>query len=109
MRRWWGWYIALVGVILLFASQATPQEVPYEVASWQEEGRGNHRAIVEVAQSADAVRVRIPWRRRDPFPERKAILIYDSTTGQQINNAVPITILQEYGQRAKACSFCSAY
>ena len=71
--------------------------VPWEVATWQEEGRGNHRAIVEVTQPADAVRVRIPWRRRDPFPERKAILVFDSSTGKQITNVVPIDVQPEYG------------
>ncbi|MGQ9737475.1 MAG: glycoside hydrolase domain-containing protein [Armatimonadota bacterium] len=98
MRRQGGWYVALVEVILLLAVPAVPQEVPYEVASWQEEGRGNHRVIVEVAQSADAVRVRIPWRRRDPFPERKAILVFDSATGKQVANVAPIAISQEYGE-----------
>ncbi|NSW79118.1 MAG: hypothetical protein HPY54_08805 [Chthonomonadetes bacterium] len=93
-----GWYIVLVGANLLFSSPASPQEVPYEVASWQEEGRGNHRAIVEVTQQANAVRVRIPWRRRDPLPERKAVLIYDSATGRQVTNVVPITVRQEYGE-----------
>jgi hypothetical protein len=42
--------------------------VPWQVATWQEEGRGNHRAIVEVTQPADAVRVRIPWLQARPVP-----------------------------------------
>lgn len=82
----------------LFTSSASVPETLYEVASWQEEGRGNHRAIVEVSQPADAVRVHIPWRRRDPFPQRKAILVFDSATGQQIRNVMPITVTQEYGE-----------
>lgn len=82
----------------MFALPAVPQEVPYGVASWQEEGRGNLRVIVEVTQSADAVRVRIPWRWRDPFPEWKAILVFDSATGKQVANVAPIAISQEYGE-----------
>ncbi|GBC95237.1 hypothetical protein HRbin16_01024 [bacterium HR16] len=88
----------VLGVMCLFAPASAPQEVRYEVASWQEEGRGNHRAIVEVSEPADAVRVRIPWRRRDPFPERKAILVFDSATGKGIANVVPVTVTQEYGE-----------
>ncbi len=96
-RRQW-WHHLVVGVVPLLASVAAGQEVRYEVASWVEEGRGNHRAIVEVQQPADAVRVRIPWRRRDPFPERKAVRVYDSTTGKQITNVVPVSITPEYGE-----------
>lgn len=91
------WILLAVGTTL-FTSPTSVPETPYEVASWQEEGRGNHRAIVEVSQPADAVRVHIPWRRRDPFPERKAILVFDSATGQQIRNVMPITVTQEYGE-----------
>lgn len=92
-----GWW-ALVGVMFLLTVPALPQEVRYEVASWQEEGRGNHRAVVEVTEPADAVRVRIPWRRRDLFPERKAILVFDSSTGARVSNVLPVTVLQEYGE-----------
>ncbi len=87
----------LQGVIFMFASFSAGQEVRYEVASWPEEGRGNHRAIVEVSQPADAVRAHIPWRRRDPLPERKAIIVFDSTTGKQVTNVLPIVVTQEYG------------
>ncbi|MEN3001904.1 MAG: glycoside hydrolase domain-containing protein [Armatimonadota bacterium] len=90
--------IALLGSAMVAMSLASAQQVPFEVSSWREEGRGNHRAIVEVTHPADAVRVRIPWRRRDPFPERKAILVYDSSTGQQVRNCVPLTITQEFGE-----------
>jgi hypothetical protein len=62
-------------------------EVPYGVAKepWTE-GMGNHRAIVRVEQKAEAVLVRIPWRRRDRDPERKQIIVVDSTTGQRVTN-----------------------
>ncbi len=90
--------VALMANMVTGMSSPLAQQVPYEVAPWQEEGRGNHRAVVEVTQPADAVRVRIPWRRRDPFPERKAILVFDSSTGQPIRNVVPITVQREYGE-----------
>ncbi|MDW8104287.1 MAG: DUF6067 family protein, partial [Armatimonadota bacterium] len=80
------------------SSPALDPQALFGVASWQEAGRGNHRVVVEVAQPADAVRVYIPWRRRDPFPERKAILVFDATTGQQVKNVAPITVTQEFGE-----------
>lgn len=70
VRRRRCFHILLIGVVILSASTVKAQEVPREVASWKEDGRGNHRAVVEVVQPADAVRVRIPWRRRDPLSER---------------------------------------
>jgi len=62
-------------------------EVPYGVARepW-EEGLGNHRAVVRVEQKAEAVRVNIPWRRRDRDPERKQIIVMDAATGQRVTN-----------------------
>jgi hypothetical protein len=62
-------------------------EVPYSVAKepWTE-GMGHHRAIVRVEQGADAVVVKIPWRRRDRDPERKQILVVDADSGQRITN-----------------------
>ncbi|MCX6928326.1 MAG: DUF6067 family protein, partial [Verrucomicrobia bacterium] len=35
---------------------------------------------------ADAVLVKIPWRRRDHNPERKQIIVMDATSGQRITN-----------------------
>ncbi|MDW8322023.1 MAG: DUF6067 family protein, partial [Armatimonadota bacterium] len=89
-------------IVLLASTAASGSHVlvaplPYEAAPWQEQGRGNHRAVVEVFQQADAVRVYIPWRRRDPFPERKAILVFDAASGQQVKNVAPITVTQEFG------------
>jgi len=69
--------------ILLVLPHAIPalalDELPYAVAKtpW-DESLGNHRAIVHVAQAADAVLVNIPWRRRDCDPERKQIIIVDA-------------------------------
>lgn len=94
----------MLAVVALMANMVTSmcslpaQRVPYEVVPWQEEGKGNHRAIVEVSQPADAVRVHIPWRRRDPFPESKAMLVFDSATGQQVKNVIAIAVTQEYGE-----------
>ncbi len=54
--------------------------------------RGNHRAVVAVDSSlaagdpTDAVVVTIPWRRHDPRPEDKSVLVVDAATGDLVHN-----------------------
>jgi hypothetical protein len=73
--------------LLLAGSAFALDELPYAVAKepWAE-GLGDQRAIVHVEQKADAVMARIPWRRRDRDPERKQIIVMDSTTGLHATN-----------------------
>ena len=91
MRRHWHFTAPLpllTAASMLLAGRAFAlDEAPYGVAKepWAE-GLGNHRAVVRVEQKADAVVVKIPWRRRDHDPERKQILIVDATNGQSITN-----------------------
>ncbi len=59
--------------------------VPYSVPEkpWPE-GLGLHRAVIRVEKAADAVWVRLPWRRRDD-PAKKRILITNGE-GKKIPN-----------------------
>ncbi|MCD6350592.1 MAG: carbohydrate-binding family 9-like protein [Armatimonadetes bacterium] len=79
------------------ATVAAGDGVPYGLASWPEQGRGNHRAVLRVSQKADAVRAHIEWRRRDLHPEAKDVRIYDATTGERVLNVVRVSITQEAG------------
>ncbi|MCS7224696.1 MAG: DUF6067 family protein [Armatimonadetes bacterium] len=83
--------------LLILSSPLGSQEVPYELGEWTVEGRGSHRALVRVDQEADAVRVTIPWRRRDPNPHEKGIRVFDSHTQKPIDNVVVIQITQKAG------------
>lgn len=67
------------------------------VGAWPEE-RGNHRALIQVSERAEAVRVHLPWRRRDVDPEKKNIQIFDATTGKQIMNVVRAEVKREFGE-----------
>jgi len=73
-------------------------EVPYGVpaAPW-EASLGHHRACVRVEQTAPAVQVLIPWRRRDHDAERKNIVVIDAATGQRATNAVRVHVDRESG------------
>lgn len=80
-------------------SNVRPQDaVEYGVSLWPEAGRGNHRALVEVWEPADAVRLHIPWRRRDHHPEAKDIAVYDSSTGKRIANVAVVEVNRIFGE-----------
>ncbi|MGB9597930.1 MAG: glycoside hydrolase domain-containing protein, partial [Candidatus Poribacteria bacterium] len=74
-------------------------DVPFSVANsaWKSE-LGNHRVRVYVSEKSNAVLAEIQWRRRDPNPENKAIMIFDSLTGEQIKNVFAFEISREYGK-----------
>jgi hypothetical protein len=75
-------------------------DMKYGIGEWSPSELGNHRALIHVAEKADAVRVHIPWRRRDRHPEEKDIHIYDAATGKRILNVARISIKREYGDIA---------
>jgi hypothetical protein len=88
-----------LGCGLLLAGMLVPgaAAVEYGVGSWQSTELGNQRAVVSVRAAADAVRVRLPWRRRDSEPEKKAVWVYDAATGQRVGNAVALDVTREAG------------
>ncbi len=71
----------------------------YVVASspWAIDQRGDQRAVVSVTQAASAVRVDLPWRRRDSNPQNKNIVVVDATTGAVVNNRTVISCTRELG------------
>ena len=73
------------------------EDVPYGIGSWDADSLGSHRAVVRVSIKADAVRVHIPWRRRDFNPEKKNIIIIDAKTGARIENLWRVEINREFG------------
>lgn len=64
---------------------------------WDASTLGNHRAVVRVTQKADAVWAHIPWRRRDPDPEKKKIIVIDAESGDEIKNLYRVQVEQEFG------------
>jgi hypothetical protein len=90
--------IIVVAFFALMVGAVCAAEIPYGVAErpW-DIPFGHHRARIRVAEPADAVRVHIPWRRRDNDAGRKNILIVDAATGQRIGNVARIEINREFG------------
>ncbi|NQT39727.1 MAG: hypothetical protein HQ581_19685, partial [Planctomycetes bacterium] len=88
--------VVFVSVAWLAAVEPSLQETPYGVGQWPA-AMGNHRARVRVEEEADAVRVHLPWRRRDRNPQEKAIHVVDATDGQRITNVARARIDRESG------------
>ncbi|MCC6731018.1 MAG: hypothetical protein IT208_16965 [Chthonomonadales bacterium] len=83
------------------APRETPAMTPYGVATkpWPAE-LGHHRALVRVHAAAPAVRVRIPWRRRDRDPAAKETIVLAPSGGQRVTNVVRIEVRREHGDLA---------
>ena len=81
----------------LGARAARAQDVPYSIGRWESDSTGNHRAAVRVAAAGDAVRVHIPWRRRDQHPELKRVLVVAAATGERVANVARAQLDRESG------------
>jgi hypothetical protein len=82
--------------------------VRYSVGSWEPERLGTYRAVVRVAQPADAVTVHIPWRRRDLKPETKNLIVTDAK-GTRVTNVAPLAISRASGDIAFAAPAAGDY
>lgn len=89
------WKSSMICALLLPACLAS-QEVPYRLGRWDPDSLGNHRAVVRVAAAARAVRVTLPWRRRDADPAGTRVIVTTST-GRRVGNAVVIEATRERG------------
>jgi hypothetical protein len=80
----------------------TVDGVVFEAGNWEphlaagEEGEswGNHRAVVvaDRTDGAAAVLVTIPWRRHDPDPASKSIVVVDAASGEPVRNALAVRV-----------------
>ena len=87
----------LVLLILVGSPLFGIQEVRFGTGTWDEDLYGNHRAVIQVHDDADAVWVHISWRRRDKNPEKKAAILIDDLTGRQVLNLCRVEINREFG------------
>lgn len=91
--------LMLFFLCLSLPAAVSSSELPeYRVGNWKFNDRGNHRAVVSVSAPAEAVFVRIPWRRRDTSPEKKAVLVYHAFTDQEIKEVLILKNQREYCQ-----------
>jgi len=87
----------LLGLGFALAIMNAPgQDVLRGIGDWKVEF-GNERARVLVADKVEAVRVHIPWRRRDASPEAKEIIVIDAASGKTVANVVREAVARESG------------
>ncbi|WP_233164752.1 glycoside hydrolase domain-containing protein [Pedobacter sp. ASV28] len=75
------------------------QEVTYtsSKSGWDANQFGNQRVLVHFNGIAKVAKVYIEWRRSDPNPEEKAIIVQDAKTGKKIENILPLSLNKERG------------
>ena len=81
-------------------AQTVPADKLYGLGNWDADSLGNHRVVVFVEKSADAVLATIEWRRRDLNPEDKNLIVVDATTGKRITNVCRFAVNRERGEVA---------
>jgi len=87
----------IVFCILFSGALNSGQDIPPQTGTWNGDELGNHRVIIRVSAAADALRVHVPWRRRDANPEKKSVILVDGKTGNRMANVVPVEINREFG------------
>lgn len=90
-------------LVLLFGCTfpfwANAQQIKYTDGndSWNADSLGNQRVLVSYAGTGKIAKVNIEWRRSDPNPEAKSIIVQDAKTGKKIENILPLSLSKERG------------
>jgi len=63
----------------------------YGIGNWSINGTGHHRVVVEVSKPSDAVLANVEWRRRDPNPDAKSVLVIGPESKEVNSKAFNIT------------------
>jgi hypothetical protein len=94
--------MSLAMLLSAAALSCSPQslDLPRRIGKWDATLLGNHRIVIHVSDASSiAVRVHIPWRRRDKHPELIDTVVTDET-GHRVQNVYRKTILREFGDLA---------
>jgi len=59
------------------------------------ESFGNHRAVLQISKPAEVVILDILWRRHDPDPHKKQLIIVEASTGDTIANILRYSVTSE--------------
>lgn len=74
-----------------------------------EDGRGNHRVILRVSESAPYVKATIKWRRRDLNPENTGLFLVHQKSGVRIKNVFSVRVTREEGEIVFQAPFSGEY
>lgn len=90
-------YLTFIPILCwIISGSISAQQSVFTVASnpW-EESLGNHRAVLQVKESADAVKMNIIWRRHDKDPEKRRFIIIEASSGDTISNIHRLEVTNE--------------
>ncbi len=59
------------------------------------ESFGNHRAVLEISKPCEVATLDILWRRHDPDPQKKQLIIVEESTGDTIANILRYSVTHE--------------
>jgi Glycoside hydrolase 123, N-terminal domain len=96
----WHRFVGWLFLAVLCATPVAAQDISYGVGTWDRDSLGNHRVVIHVAGTHDAVRVHIPWRRRDADPEGTQLIVRDAKTHTRVANVARVAITRAYGDLA---------
>ena len=97
---WRGGFAAATACFLTTGAEFAPDGVPFAVAAkpWPADGLGNHRAVVRVAETCGVARAVLKWRRVDPQPEIKRVVVRHAATGASAAHVVARNVTAESGE-----------
>ena len=90
----------LLAVCFSAGAEFAPDGVPFIVAEkpWLPDGLGNHRAVVRVNESVRVASAVLEWRRVDPQPEIKRVIVKHAATGKDAAHVVARNVTAERGE-----------
>lgn len=98
MKKMVLWTLFAWLAIPAIAQDFVPDAAFYSENYWTPDTLGNHRVVLSVSSPAAVAEASIPWRRRDTTPEKKGMLVINASTGQVIDNVLPLEINNERGR-----------
>jgi len=95
MKKIYSLFLCLV----LLSVFVKAQEIKYTTGNnnWNADSLGNQRALVSFVGTGKIAKVNIEWRRSDPNPETKSIIIVAAKTGKKIDRSLTLQINKENG------------
>ncbi len=96
-----GALLAFVPALLTQAAETSPSAalLKYEVVKEPWDAKlGSHRAVVRVRDHGPVSTAFLEWRRRDPLPESKGLLVVDAHTNQRVANVLTRNVSNDSGE-----------
>lgn len=83
--------VSLQGDVGTDEHESPHPELDCVVGRWDSRLFGNHRIVVHVARYARAVRVVLPWRRKDENPHKVDLIVVSAQSAERVHNVVRLS------------------